>query len=510
MASEFLVVAEKVLVSVRRSMSAREIVAFAMDHGLFSDNISGRTPHQTMKSKLSQEIRRYGEQSRFVRTAPGRFSLRTLVSSSSDVYEAPPQQKPSNNEQILAIPKYDFYQHVKFQGLNKRWKANYKRLLKASSCQWVDRMAAEQDDSYKQVLAYVAVTRRGSVLCYKRGNYNRIEEYLRGSQCVGFGGHVSRADSMPLFPSADMGVSECVARELGEELAIPSRDIRRLANGEGLSCVGMLNDDSSEVGRRHVAFVFRYEVSADPAWRNPTRGEKSITQLQWLNKRTSSIPIWEFEYWSQLVLRQFFPQLVATDQSYKIVRKRPFQPPHLLCLVGEVGSGKTKTKEILCSQHGYKEVNSGRVVAKLLGIPPVPETARERFQEEAWKFINSTSGPARLASYILDAAASLNHDRVLIDGVRQHATLEHLRGGRCGSNIAVLYVFTPPDIAFSFYANRERQGISFEDYLAIRNAEVEREVPSMIGLADGVLYNWTGQAFHAATLRAMLDELDIN
>lgn len=509
MASEFLIVAEKVLELTRRPMSAKEIVSFAIEQGVFSDKRAGRTPHQTMKSKLSQEIRRCGQCSRFVRTSPGRFLLRSLVDSASDVYYAHPYGKPRSHERVLVVPSDFFSRVVQFQGLSDKSKAVRNRLLRQDRCDWLDRIAAEGDDGYKQVLTYVVVTRRGSVLCFKRGNYSRVESFLRGSRCIGFGGHVSELDSFPLFPPPDQGVSECVVRELCEELTIPLKDRQRLLTAHGLTCCGVLNDDSSAVGRRHFAFVYRYEVSRDPGWHKPTRGEKSITQLQWLSDRSKPIPIWHFEYWSQLVLRTFFPQLVRTEQAYRIVCRKPLTPPHLLCLVGEVGSGKSETAQILRREYGYEEVNTGHVLAELLNIPPIPTTPREEFQARAWEFISSPNGPTRLAQAIVQRASKLSHGRVLIDGVRQRDTLDRLRLHFASRTLGVLYVYTPPDMAYRFCRTREKKDISFDGYLAIRDALVEKEVADMIALADGVLYNWTGQAFHAATVRSMYNELGV-
>jgi predicted NUDIX family phosphoesterase len=510
MASEFLIVAERVLGQTQRPMTVKEIVSLAIGEGWFSDKRAGKTPYQTLKSKLSVNIRRLGDESIFVRTAPGRFALRSYIEGAAEVYHARRHQKPTSQERVLVIPTKDFSAIANFQGITNRWKAARRRLLRREKCKYLDRMTAEGDDTYKQFLTYVVITRRGRILCYRRGSYSNVESYLRGSHCIGFGGHVSESDSRPLFPSEDLGVTDCVIRELNEELELPQRDKRRLERGVGIQCIGALNDDSSSVGRRHFAFVFRYEVSSDPSWRKPRRGEKSITQLRWLNSTGRRIPISDFEYWSQLVLRKFFMGHVTTEQSYKIVRRQPLIPPHLLCLVGEVGSGKSKTTQILRDEYGYEEINTGRLVADLLGVPPVPTTPREQFQMVAWEFICSPTGPARLAEAILTNASRVSSGRVLVDGIRQTATLAQLRLQAGKQRIGVLYVFTPPDMAFGFYRDREKEDISFDEYLAIRNAQVEREVPGMIKDADGVLYNWTGQAFHVATIRSMFSDLQID
>ncbi|MEP5624765.1 MAG: HTH domain-containing protein, partial [Hyphomicrobiales bacterium] len=305
MASEFLLVAEQVLLSRSKPMRPNEIVDVGFEEGLFSDNVSGKTPGQTMKSKLSQDIRRHGENSRFVRTAPGLFFLRQLIDHPEQVFDAPRYSKPESTEKILVVPTERFRELVSFQGLHGHWKRVKKNLLREDVCTYMDRREAEGSEHFKQALTYVAITRRGQLLCYKRGSYNRVEKYLRGSRCVGFGGHVIREDQamLPLFPSKDFGVTECVIRELSEEIDLPALDRQRLLDGAGLECIGILNDDSSSVGKKHFAFVFTYEVSNDPSWEDPRRGEKSITQLQWLSREKQQVPIWEFEYWSQLVLR---------------------------------------------------------------------------------------------------------------------------------------------------------------------------------------------------------------
>ena len=85
MQSEFLTVAGQILQREQRSMSAKEITSLAIRDSLFSDKLAGKTPHQTMKSKLSVHIRRYGTASVFVRTEPGKFQLRQTLLSQNHV-----------------------------------------------------------------------------------------------------------------------------------------------------------------------------------------------------------------------------------------------------------------------------------------------------------------------------------------------------------------------------------------------------------------------------------------
>ena len=380
MKSEFLIVSRKLMETERRSLSPKELVDLGLARQLFSDKIAGKTPHQTMKAKLSVHIRRFGEQSPFVRTAPNRFYLRHLLDVSSKPFQAKPIAPPKSTERVLVYRATELDRLTTWQGLKTSWKRISRAMFSRLSAHYYDRFDVEENNDYTQILTYVLVTRGDAILAYRRGTYNRTEQYLRGSFCVGFGGHVTEADC-DLFNMETMGVLECASRELMEELHLPPPDIERLRSHNGLHIIGIINDDSSDVGRRHLAFVIRYEVSPNTSyWKRPERGEKSITQLRWISdKDTEQVSLWNYEYWSQLCLRQFVPQVVHARPAYRLVRRTPLQPPHVLCVIGPVGSGKTIATEVFKNDYGYQEVNSGKVLASILRIPPVPKTSRLHF-----------------------------------------------------------------------------------------------------------------------------------
>jgi predicted NUDIX family phosphoesterase len=507
MPSEFLVVAEQILQNERRPMRPGELVDHAFRNKLFTDRIAGRTPHQTMKSKLCVDVRRKATNSIFVRTSPGKFFLRRLLDDSYKPYDATPQHKPRAKEKVLVFPSTWLDVRNRFQGITLASKRLQRQLLRPDVCSYRDRLSAEQDNQFKQVLTYVMLTRKNSVLAFKRGSHNRVEDFLRGSHCIGFGGHVSEVDR-DLFSVRDLGVEESAVREVGEELTLPDADRRRLLYRTGLQLVGLLNDDSSLVGQRHFAFVYRYEVSSDPSWDNPQRGEKSITQLRWLSPDSKPVAIWDFEYWPQLCLRRFFHPLVHSAPAYRIRRKASLRPPHLLCLLGAVGSGKSEAGRVLKDEFGYKEINTGRIIAKLLGVAAVPKTPRAQFQELAWDFIQKPGACDQLALAIHNRAKRMRTDRVVIDGIRQRETIERLKTHAESSvQPGLLYVHTLPDLAYNFYKERESRGVSIFDFMAVRDAPVETEVEQLIGLSDAVLYNWAGRNEYRQAVRALVREL---
>ena len=494
----------------RRPLSPRELVNLGLERQLFSDKIAGKTPHQTMKAKLSVHIRRFGEESPFVRTEPGRFYLRYLLNGVSETFLAKPIIPPPSSEHVLVYRTNELDRLTTWQGLKTSWKEISRVMLSRLSAHYYRRLDVEENNDYTQILTYVLVTRGDAILSYRRGTYNRTETYLRGAYCVGFGGHVTKAD-LNLFSAETMGVQECASRELMEELHLPLPDIERLHSPKSLEIIGIINDDSSDVGRRHLAFVMKYEVSGDSYWERPQRGEKAITQLRWISaKDTGQLPLWNFEYWSQLCLREFAPQLVRARPAFRFVRRTPLKPPHILCVIGPVGSGKTIATEVLKHSFGYQEVNSGKVLASILRVPPVPKTRRMDFQMQAWNFISKTSGPEELGREIARIVNAMDSDRIVVDGIRQRATIEHLKTMCGGRRIGIVFVQTPPDLAFNFYSDRVAQGATIVDFLAARDADVEQEVDRLISKADAVLYNWTGTFQYREAICSMMEQLGVS
>jgi dephospho-CoA kinase len=294
---------------------------------------------------------------------------------------------------------------------------------------------------------------------------------------------------------------------MSEELVVPLRDRQRLP--DELELVGALNDDSSEVGRRHFAFVFRYEVESEAAWYKPSRGEKAVTELRWLKPSERDFSIRDFEYWSQLCLRTFFSEYVRAEPSFLIRRRTKFTHPHLLCVLGPVGSGKTEATLVFTSDYGYAEINSGVVLANLLGLAPVPKTPRLEFQRAALRFIESATGPKRLAEAIWQDRRVSENARILVDGIRNRSTLRELEKLAGRHSLARIYVHTPADIAFNFYTRRRGIMRTIQDFVNARESPVEREVMEMIEDADAVLYNWIGKMQYRQAVRGMMHELGI-
>ncbi|WP_292489506.1 HTH domain-containing protein [Mesorhizobium sp.] len=508
----YLWVAETVLRKHGRPLKARALVNYGIEDGLFPATGLSRTPQKSMQARLSIDILN-NTSSIFVRTSRGTFFLRDLLPSNPtdeqaelQVYTAERHAPRPSAEMVLCVPRRVCERFLDFQGIGHIGVENPLESLQDDQFEYIARVLAETDDASKQVVTYTVIQHQSKILSFRRGLYNRAANFLRGAHCVGFGGHVNEADR-DLFSRYDLGIRQNAAREISEELLLPNG--RPYINPASLQFLGILNDDSSDVGVRHLAVVLRYWVEDWSNWRSVTRGEASINKLRWLDTAGEAINLSEFEYWSQLVIRSFFASSMRMVPSYKIQRKSIFREPHILCVVGSIGSGKSATGQLFAEHFGYETVNSGAVLAGLLGIPPIPETTRAEFQKKAEEFISDPDGPSRLGAGLATAASVFETGRVLIDGIRHPETLEALRS-RANKPVALLYVYTPPDVAYEMYRDREgheEQSITFADFIKLYTAPVESRIRYLVGDADIITFNWLGLQAYERAISSLMEEI---
>ena len=181
-------------------------------------------------------------------------------------------------------------------------------------------------------------------------------------------------------------------------------------------------------------------------------------------------------------------------------------------VVGSIGSGKSWATNFLSKVYSYKALNSGRVLASLLDLPPVPKTPRAEFQSAAWEFITSQGGPRRLAEELIKKVNQSRADYVVIDGIRQVETLFELQEIST-QPIAVLFVHASPDVAYDLFKGREAKGSEKDvdqlTFMKLYSAPVEQGVKYLMNSADIVMYNWLGADKYDAALSAMATELGL-
>jgi len=111
---------------------------------------------------------------------------------------------------------------------------------------FMERNLAEHDESFKQVIPYVMVVHENRYLLIRRTK-KQGEARLHDMYSLGIGGHINDVDSGSEAQHSHI-IEAGMRRELNEEIGIEKEASCEL--------VGMINDNSTEVARVHVGFVY--------------------------------------------------------------------------------------------------------------------------------------------------------------------------------------------------------------------------------------------------------------
>lgn len=112
-----------------------------------------------------------------------------------------------------------------------------------------DREEAETNTKFKQVIPYIVVTHGGNILLTRRTNKQQ-EARLHDKYSVGQGGHINELD----FGTERSPIIAGMMREIAEEFT--------LAEVEHVSCLGLINDNSNDVGKVHLGLVYLMRVAS--------------------------------------------------------------------------------------------------------------------------------------------------------------------------------------------------------------------------------------------------------
>lgn len=150
--------------------------------------------------------------------------------------------------------------------------------------EFIDRPAAEENPSYKQIIPYVVLTQKGRVFSTRRLNKGG-ESRLHGKLSIGIGGHINPVDETDRRSVLMKGLE----RELDEEVYIQHR-------GE-LVPQGFINDDGNGVGAVHLGLCFSMEVEGEVSVKETEKLSGAWMSLQELKEEYDNM-----ETWSQIAL----------------------------------------------------------------------------------------------------------------------------------------------------------------------------------------------------------------
>ncbi len=199
-------------------------------------------------------------------------------------------------EQVLVVPTEVFHRLGHFQGFSRDCERYRDGLLRPELMSYRPRAEMEEDPSFKQLIPYVIFRHRDAagrttIFQYTRGK-GQGEGRLHHKRSIGIGGHICSDDAAAAdSPSV---YDEGLRRELEEEVQI---DTPYTA-----SCVGMINDDLSEVGKVHLGIVHVFDVERPAVLSR----ESDIIQAGFRPVEELLAELEGFETWSKICLEALF------------------------------------------------------------------------------------------------------------------------------------------------------------------------------------------------------------
>lgn len=192
-------------------------------------------------------------------------------------------------EHVLVVPTLLFHELGYFQGFCEDVDRYVDTLLDPLHTSYRPRDEVEEDPSYKQLIPYCIFRHEGKLFHYARGT-SQGEARLHSKRSIGVGGHISAEDDHATSP-----YEAGMRREIAEEIYLETTYRE--------SCIGMINDDVTEVGKVHLGIVHLFDLD-EPKVRPR---ESSMIKTGFADPADLCGDSDQFESWSQICLNHLFP-----------------------------------------------------------------------------------------------------------------------------------------------------------------------------------------------------------
>ena len=189
-------------------------------------------------------------------------------------------------EHVLTVPTALFHEIGHFQGFCSNPDKYLSVLLDPLNTSYQPRDRVEEDPSLKQLIPYCIFRHAGQVFYYQRGKMQG-EARLHSKRSIGIGGHISTLDENGVGSAYEEGMQ----REIDEEVFLETEFTQ--------TCIGLINDDETEVGRVHLGVVHDFDLN-EPKVRPR---EESILRTGFAQPVELAVQKDEFETWSQICLK---------------------------------------------------------------------------------------------------------------------------------------------------------------------------------------------------------------
>lgn len=201
-------------------------------------------------------------------------------------------------EHVLCVPTLLFHELGHFQGFSTRALDYLQILLNPTHTSYRPRDQVETDPSYKQLIPYCIFSHAGEVFFYRRGS-SQGEGRLHKKRSIGIGGHISSTDEI----HGEKRYDAAMAREIDEEVFLETAFTQ--------SCIGLINDDATDVGRVHLGVVHLFRLEAAKV--RPR--ELSILETGFARPEELIHQLDDFETWSQICLKSLIETGVLAGEQ---------------------------------------------------------------------------------------------------------------------------------------------------------------------------------------------------
>ena len=202
----------------------------------------------------------------------------------------------TSEEKVLVVPTALFHSLGYFQGFTADVSRYFPALLATEILSFRPRAEVETDPGFKQLIPYMFFSHTDangemSLFQYIRGR-GMGESRLHSKRSIGVGGHISSDDvggqqTLDLYRTG-------MLRELHEEVELRAPYSER--------CVGMINDDETEVGKVHLGVVHHFQLERPDL----VSRETDLIESGFVPVRELLADLAGFETWSSICLTAMF------------------------------------------------------------------------------------------------------------------------------------------------------------------------------------------------------------
>ena len=189
-----------------------------------------------------------------------------------------------NQEEVLVVPRRELEKYIGFRTTDLiRDDTDAILDIILDEGVFLDRQIAESSPRYKQIIPYVLIRHEQSYYLLQRTE-KQTEARLHHKLSIGIGGHIN-----PDAPDLIDGLQ----KELEEEVEVEG--------DYDLSFIGILNDDTTDVGRVHLGAVYVLDSHSG----NVAVRETEKMTGRWATREELAAQREAMETWSQIVLEHF-------------------------------------------------------------------------------------------------------------------------------------------------------------------------------------------------------------